>query len=186
MRSTFEVVASQLELVGRHGVGLRYSGIDMDDAKVRIMGSDINEPTPRSKARGFRSSGMICDNYRPCCLMYLRTTSSSTLPTVSAKYPSAQKLSPHKNSSSSGCSFLITRLVPPFNVCTTSATLLLGFVWMIRCTWFSKILSSLIHHLFIRHASYNNPFRRATILPRSTRLRYFGTQTKWYCKRCFV
>ena len=82
-----------------------------------------NEPTPRAKARGFRTTDMIWHNYRRCSLMYRRTTSSSTLPTVSAKYPSAQKLSPHKNSSSSGYSFLITRLVPPFSLCTTSATL---------------------------------------------------------------
>ena len=129
---------------------------------------------------------MIWHNYRRCSLIYRRTTSSSTLPTVSAKYPSAQKLSPHKNSSSSGYSFLITRLVPPFSLRTTSATQLLGFVWMIRCTWSSWILSSLAHHLFIRHASYNNFLRRMTILPRSTRRRYFGNHTRWYCKRCFV
>jgi hypothetical protein len=73
----------------------------------------LNEPTPWAKAQGFRSTDMIWHNYRRCSLMYRRTTSSSTLPTVSAKYPSAQKLSPHKNSSSSGYSFLITRLVPP-------------------------------------------------------------------------
>ena len=129
---------------------------------------------------------MIWLDYILCWFMYRLTTSSSTLPTVSAKYPSAQRLSPHKNSSSSGNSFRITRLVPPFNLCTTSATLSLGFVWMIRCTWSIWTLSSLIHHLFIRHASYNNPFRRAAILPRSTRRRYFGIHTMWYCKRCFV
>src|SRR5512139_2036667 len=129
---------------------------------------------------------MIWHNYRRCSLIYRRTTSSSTLPTVSAKYPSAQKLSPHKNSSSSGHSFLITRLVPPFSLCTTSATLSFGFVWMIRCTWSSWILSSLVHHLLIRHASYNNFLRRMAILPRSTRRRYFGIHTRWYCKRCFV
>ena len=129
---------------------------------------------------------MIWHNYRRCSLMYRRTTSSSTLPTVSAKYPSAQKLSPHKNSSSSGYSFLITRLVPPFNLCTTSATLSSGLVWMIRCMWSSWTLNSLIHHLLIRHASYNNFLRRMTILPRSTRRRYFGIHTRWYCNRCFV
>jgi hypothetical protein len=57
---------------------------------------------------------------------------------------------------------------------------------MIRCTWSSWTLSSLAHHLFIRHASYNNFLRRMTILPRSTRRRYFGNHTRWYCKRCFV
>ena len=129
---------------------------------------------------------MIWHHYRRCSLIYRRTTSSSTLPTVSAKYPSAQKLSPHKNSSSSGYSFLITRLVPPFSLCTTSDTLSFGFVWMIICTWSSSILSSLIHHLFIRHASHNNFLRRMTTLPRSTRRRYFGIHTRWYCKRCFV
>ncbi len=117
---------------------------------TRLM---VNEPTPWAKAQGFRSTDMIWHNYRRCSLMYRRTTSSSTLPTVSAKYPSAQKLSPHKNSSNSGYSFLITRLVPPFNLCTTSATLSSGFVWMIRCMWSSWILSSLIHHLLIRYAS---------------------------------
>jgi len=65
---------------------------------------------------------MIWPYYRRCSLTYRRTTCSSTLPTVSAKYPSAQKLSPHRNSSSSGYSFLITRLVPPFNLCATSAS----------------------------------------------------------------
>jgi hypothetical protein len=145
-----------------------------------------NEPTPWAKAQGFRSTDMIWHNYRRCSLMYRRTTSSSTFPTVSAKYPSAQKLSPHKNSSSSGYSFLITRLVPPFNLCTTSATLSSGLVWMIRCMWSSWILNSLIHHLLIRHASYNNFLRRMTILPRSTRRRYFGIHTRWYCNRCFV
>jgi hypothetical protein len=40
--------------------------------------------------------------------------------------------------------------------------------------------------LLIRHASYNNFLRRMTILPRSTRRRYFGIHTRWYCKRCFV
>jgi hypothetical protein len=129
---------------------------------------------------------MIWHGYRRCSLMYRLTTFSSTLPTVSAKYPSAQKLSPHRNSSSSGYSFQITRLVPPFNVCATPATLSPGFVWMIRCTWSSRTLSSLIHHLFIRHAWYNNPLRRMAILPRSTRRRYFGIHTRWYCKRCFV
>ena len=66
---------------------------------------------------------MIWRSYRRWSLMYFLTTSSSTLPTVSEKYPSAQKLSPHKNSSNAGNSFRITRLVPPFNLCTTSATL---------------------------------------------------------------
>jgi len=145
-----------------------------------------NEPSPWAKAQGFRSADMIWLNYRRCSLTYRRMTCSSIFPTVSAKYPSAQKLSPHRNSSNSGYSFLITRLVPPFNLCTTSATLSVGFVWMIRWTWSSWILSSLAHHLFIRHASYNNPFRRTTILPRSTRRRYFGIQTTWYCRRCFV
>ena len=144
------------------------------------------EPSPWAEAQGFRSPDMIWPNYRRWSFTYRRMTCSSTFPTVSAKYPSAQKLSPHRNSSSSGCSFLITRLVPPFNLCTTSTTLSVGFVWMIRWTWSSWILSSLAHHLFIRHASYNNLFRRTTILPRSTRRRYFGIQTRWYCRRCFV
>jgi hypothetical protein len=107
---------------------------------------------------------MIWHTYRCYSLTYRRTTSSSTLPTVSAKYQSAPKLSPYRNSSSYGYSFLIARLVPPFNLCITSATLSLGFVWMIRCTWSSWILSSLVHHLFMRHASYNNFLRRMTIL----------------------
>lgn len=118
--------------------------------------------------------------------MYRRTTSSSTLPAVSAKYPSAQKLSLHKNSSSSGYSFLIIQLVPPFSLWATPATLFLGFVWIKRCMCSSWILSSLIHPLLIRHASYNNFLRRITLLPRSTRRRYFGIYTKWYCKQCFV
>ena len=129
---------------------------------------------------------MIWHNYRRWSLMYRFTTSSSTLPTVSAKYPSAQKLSPHKNSSNSGYSFRRTKLVPPFSLCTTSATLSLGLACRIRCTWSSLILTSLIHHLFILQASYSNPLRRMTILPRSTRRRYFGIHTRWYCKRCFV
>ena len=129
---------------------------------------------------------MIWHNYRRCFRMYRRTISSSTLPTVSAKYPSAQKLSPHKNSSSSGYSFLITRLVPPFNLCAISATLSLGLVCMIMCTWSSWMLNSLSHHLFTLHASYSNRFRRTTILPRSTLFRYFGIHTTWYCSRCLV
>jgi hypothetical protein len=52
--------------------------------------------------------------------------------------------------------------------------------------WSSWTLNSLIHHLLIRHASYNNFLRRMTILPRSTRRRYFGIHTRWYCNRCFV
>ena len=151
-----------------------------------VFQTGFYEPSPWAKAQGFRSADMIWLNYRRCSLTYRRMTCSSTFPTVSAKYPSAQKLSPQRNSSNSGYSFLITRLVPPFNLCTTSATLSVGFVWMIRWTWSSWILSSLAHHLFIRHASYNNPFRRTTILPRSTRRRYFGIQTTWYCRRCFV
>jgi hypothetical protein len=118
--------------------------------------------------------------------MYCFTTSSSTLPTDSAKYPSAQKLSPHRNSSSSGNSFLITRFVPPFNICATSTTLSFGFVCMIMCTWSSWILISLIHHLFILQASYSNRFSRIAILPRNTRFLYLGIHTKWYCNRCFV
>ena len=129
---------------------------------------------------------MIFRSYRSCCLMYRRTTSSSTFPTVSAKYPSAQKLSPHRNSSSSGNSFRITRLVPPFSMWTTSATLSEGFVWITICTWSSWTDSSLIHQPFIRHASNSSRFSRTTILPRSTLFRYFGIHTKWYCKRCFV
>jgi hypothetical protein len=129
---------------------------------------------------------MIWQNYRRWSLMYRFTTSSSTLPTVSAKYPSAQKLSPHRNSSSSGNSFRITRLVPPFNLCAISATLSLGLVCMIMCTWSSWMLNSLSHHLFILHASYINRFRRTTILPRSTLFRYLGIHTKWYCNRCLV
>ena len=129
---------------------------------------------------------MIWHNYRRWSLMYRFTTSSSTFPTVSAKYPSAQKLSPHRNSSNSGNSFRITRLVPPFNLCTISATLSLGPVCIIICTWSSWMLTSLIHHLFILHASYSNRFRRLTILPRSTLFRYFGIHTRWYCSRCLV
>ena len=129
---------------------------------------------------------MIWHNYRRWSLMYRFTTSSSTLPTVSAKYPSAQKLSPHRNSSSSGNSFRITRLVPPFNLCAISATLSLGLVCMIMCTWSSWMLNSLSHHLFTLHASYSNRFRRTTILPRSTLFRYFGIHTTWYCSRCRV
>jgi hypothetical protein len=49
---------------------------------------------------------MIWHDYRLSSLMYRRTTSLSTLPTVSAKYPSAQRLSPYKNSSRSRHSFL--------------------------------------------------------------------------------
>jgi hypothetical protein len=102
---------------------------------------------------------MIWHNYRRCSLMYRRTSSSLMLRTVLAKYPSAQKLSPHKNCCNSGHSFLITRLVARFNRCTTSATLSPGFVWMIRWTWSSWILSSLIHRLLIRHPSYNKLFQ---------------------------
>lgn len=129
---------------------------------------------------------MICLHQQLWFLMYRFTTSSSTLPTVSAKYPSAQKLSPHKNSSSSGNSFRIIRLVPPFSICVTSATLSFGFVCITMCTRSSWILISLIHHLFILQASYSNRFRRMTILPFSTRFLYLGIHTKWYCKRCFV
>ncbi len=105
---------------------------------------------------------------------------------VSAKYPSAQKLSPQRNSSNSGNSFRMIRLVPPFKVWTTSATLFLGFIWMMICTWSSWMLSSLIHHRFILHASYNSRFSRIDIFPRSTLLRYFGIHTKWHCSLCFV
>jgi len=129
---------------------------------------------------------MIWHNYRRWSLMYRFTTSSSTFPTVSAKYPSAQKLSPHRNSSNSGNSFRITRLVPPFNLCAISATLSVGLVCRIMCTWSSWMLNSLINHLFILHASYSNRFRRMTILPRSTLLRYLGIHTRWYCNRCLV
>ncbi len=118
--------------------------------------------------------------------MYRFTTSSSTLPTVSAKYPSAQKLSPHRNSSSSGNSLRMTRLVPPLRICTTSETLSRGFVWITMCTWSSWMLISLIHHLLVLQASYRSRFRRTAILPRSTRFLYLGIHTTWYRKRCFV
>ena len=118
--------------------------------------------------------------------MYLLITSSSICPMVSAKYPSAQKLSPQRNSSNSGYSFRIIRLVPPFRVWTTPAMLSLGFIWMMICTWSSWMLSSLIHHRFILHASYNSRFSRIDILPRSTLLRYFGIHTKWHCSLCLV
>jgi len=139
-----------------------------------------------AKAQSFWSTGMIWLNYRHWSLMYFLTTSSSTLPTVSAKYPSAQKLSPHKNSSNSGNSLRITRLVPPFNLWTTSATLSFGFVWITIWMWSSWTLNSLIHHLLILQASYSNRFRRMIILPRSTLFRYFGIHTTWYCRRCLV
>ena len=45
--------------------------------------------------------------------MYFLTISSLTSPIVSVKYPFAKKLSPYKNSSISGYSFLKIRLVPP-------------------------------------------------------------------------
>ena len=112
--------------------------------------------------------------------------SSFTVPTVSAKYPSAQKLSPQRNSSSSGYSFLITLLVPPLRIFTASATLSDALSWMIRWIWSSCTLSSLIHHLFILQASYSSRFRRPEILPLNTLLRYFGIHTKWYSNRCLV
>ena len=118
--------------------------------------------------------------------MYRFTTSSSTFPTVSVKYPSTQKLSPHRNSHNSGNSLRMTRLVPPFDLCTTSAKLSLGPFCMIMCARSSWILNSLIHHLFILHASHSNRFRRLTILPRSTLFRYFGIHTRWYRNRCLV
>ena len=116
---------------------------------------------------------MIWHNYRRCSLMYRRTTSSSTLPTVSAKYPSAQEAMSPQKLFQLRILFSYHPTRSPFSLCTTSATLSLGFVWMIICTWSSSILSSLIHHLFIRHASYNNFLRRMTTLPRSTRRRIF-------------
>ena len=118
--------------------------------------------------------------------MYLLITSSSICPMVSAKYPSAQKLSPQRNSSNSGYSLRMTRLVPPFKIWTTSATLSLAFIWMIICTWSSWMLNSLIHHRFTLHASYNSRFSRIDILPRRTLFRYFGIHTKWHCSLCFV
>ena len=93
---------------------------------------------------------------------------STTLWTLSARYPSTLKLFPYKNSSSSGHSFLITRPVPPFHLCTTFATILLCFIWMITCRWSSGILSSLVHHVLIQHASFNSRLKRMTISPRST------------------
>ena len=125
---------------------------------------------------------MIWHESLRCCF----TTSSSTLPTASSKYPSAQKLSPHRNSSNPGNSSRITRLVSTFNVCTTSATLSFGFVWMTRWSWSSRTLSSLIHHLFIRHAWYNSPLRRMAILLHSICRLYFGVHTRCYRKQCFV
>jgi len=148
------------------------------------MTAIFNEPTPWAKARGFRSTDMIWHNYQGFSLIYRCTTSSSPLTTVSAKYPFALKLSPHKNSSSSGYSLFITSACYPFNLCTTSTTLSSGFAWMIRCTWFSWILSSLAHHLLIRYALYTDFLRRMAILPCGTLRRYFVIHTKWYCKWC--
>ena len=124
---------------------------------------------------------MFCYSYRCFSLMYCITTSSSTLPSVSAKCPSAQKLSPHGNPSISRNSFRITQLVPAPSACAAYATLLLGFVWRIRSTCSSREFSSLILPLFIRHVWYNNPFRPMAILPRSTRRRrYFGIHTRFH------
>ncbi len=118
--------------------------------------------------------------------MYFWITSSSICPMVSAKYPSAQKLSPQRNSSNSGNSFRITRLVPPFKVWTTPAMLSLALIWIRICTWSSWMLNSLIDHRLILHASDNSRFRRIDILPRRTRRRYFGIHTKWHWILCFV
>ena len=91
-----------------------------------------NEPTPRTEVRGFGAAGIIWLSHDYCSRIYLRMISSFTVPTVSAKYPSAQKLSPQRNSSSSGYSFLITLLVPPLRIFTASATLSDALSWMIR------------------------------------------------------
>jgi hypothetical protein len=107
---------------------------------------------------------MIWQNYRNSSMIYHQVTFSSLLPTASIKYIAAQKLFHHKNSSSSVYSSPISRPVPFFSLCTTSDTLSSCFLWMIRRMWSTWTLSSLIHHLLIRHASYNNFFRRTTIL----------------------
>ena len=91
----------------------------------------FNKPTPRTKVRGFRAADIIWLLHDRCSRTYLRMTSSFTVPTVSAKYPSAQKLSPHKNSSSSGYSFRITLLVPPLSFWIAPAKLSASLSWMI-------------------------------------------------------
>jgi hypothetical protein len=100
-----------------------------DNRPERLV--QFNEPTPRTKVRGFGTAGIIWLLHDRCSRTYLRMTSSFTVPTVSAKYPSAQKLSSHRNSSSSGYSFRIILLVPPFSFCIAPATLSDTLSWMI-------------------------------------------------------
>ena len=87
-------------------------------------------------------------------LIYRRTISSSATPTVSAKYPPAQRLSPHKNSSSSGNSCRSTLLVPPLNFCTTLASDISGPICTNICMWSGKISNSSVFQPFIWQAWY--------------------------------
>ena len=78
------------------------------------LGIKESDRTPRAKARGFRPRiiRLILFYSR----IYFRIMRSSETPTDSAKYPSAQRLSPHKNSSSSGNSDRSILLLPPLNI----------------------------------------------------------------------
>lgn len=117
--------------------------------------------------------------------IYLRIISSLTLPTVSAKYPSAQKLSPHKNSSNSGNSCRTTRLLPPFNNWIALLTLIVGFNCINKCTWSSCTFNSSICQSFISAHYLNKNSRRLFNAPFNILFRYFGIHTKWYISLYF-
>lgn len=118
--------------------------------------------------------------------MYSRMTFSFLLPILSAKYPSPQKLSPHKNSSSSGNSRRMTRLLPPFSNCTTLAILSRGLVCIKRWTWSFWILISCNCQSLTSAACLKSSCILETTLPLSTLRRYFGHHTRWVRMRCFV
>jgi hypothetical protein len=81
----------------------------------------FNKTTSCPEVQGFRFAGLICHDYR-----YRFTTCSSTFPTVSAEYPSAQNLFPPGELLQLGSSFRIIRLMSSFKVWITSAHTVTG------------------------------------------------------------
>ena len=98
----------------------------------------------------------------------------------------SKKLSPQRNSSRSGYSCRMTRLLPPLSSCTTWAKDSLGGVWIIRCKWSLSKPNSYICHLFIWQHWMNNCSILLAILPINTLLLYLGQKTRWVTILCFV
>ena len=118
--------------------------------------------------------------------MYSLTTLSLNFPQVSAKYPSAQKLSPHKNSSNSGNSSLIFLLLPPLKIWTALLKLILGRICISIWTWSDWILNSSMCHLLISAHCRNKYSSLFLISPVKTLFLYLGIQTIWYISLNFV